>query len=98
VGHENNTALRTMTPLPTLLAALNDLAANLRASGKDGPSRHFAAVAEQLSRPLAPGELREIATEVSRSAKIVALADFTRDEERLFDMVCQEAKRVAVSP
>lgn len=78
-----------------LTAALRALAAKLAANGKSGPANHFSSTAVRLEGPIAPDAAREIATELSRSARIVELANFNREEERLFDGVYAEAKRTA---
>ena len=78
----------------TLEKWINELCDKLRISGKDKPADYYENLLNKIRYPLNDMDKTEALQQIISSGKISDLANFTAEEDQLFDLAYEEAKRL----
>jgi len=73
---------------------INDLSSKLRKSGKDRIASYFENLLERIISPANDSDKQDALQQIISSGKISDLANFDNEEDRLHDLVYEEAKKI----
>ena len=66
----------------------------LRSSGKSGPADYYESLLNRIKTPLNDADKEEALQQIISSGKILDMANFTIEEDRLLDLAYEEAKKL----
>jgi hypothetical protein len=75
---------------------INDLCDNLRSSGKTGPAEYYEGLFKRIKEPLNETDKVDALQQIISSGKLSDIANFSFEEDKLFDQVYDEAKKLKV--
>lgn len=76
-----------------LIAALNDIALSLTTTGKQDTAKYFLSIKDKILTVSDNNKLKKILTQLMSSGSITQYANFSYNEEVLFDRVYEAAKQ-----
>ncbi len=76
-----------------LESRINDLCDKLRSSGKSEPADYYETLLNRIKTPSNEADKEEAIQQIISSGKLPDLANFTLEEDKLFDLVYEEAKK-----
>ena len=78
----------------TLESRINDLCDKLRGSGKSEPADYFEGLLNRIMHPSTEAYKEEALQQIISSGRMSDMANFTADEDKLFDLAYEEAKKL----
>ena len=73
---------------------INELSSKLRNAGKDSIASYFENLLERILSPVNDSDKQDALKQIISSGKISDLANFDKEEDRLHDLVYEEAKKL----
>ena len=73
---------------------VEDLCNKLRSSGKSKPADYYESLFDRIKNPRSTSDCEEALQQIISSGKLADMAGFTSEEDRLFDIVYEEAKKL----
>jgi len=77
-----------------LESSVKDLCDKLRSTGKSEPANYYEGLLNRIKAPSNDADREEALQQIISSGKISDMANFTIEEDRLLDIVYEEAKKL----